>query len=303
MFTIAHLSDVHLGPLAWPGLRPLLGKRLLGYMNWLRGRNAMHLRPTVKALTDDLALQPHDHVAVTGDLVNIGLPLEFEAALEWLEILGESDRVSVVPGNHDAYVRIAHEKGIGLWNAYMEPNAAAAEFTPPGNAPFPYVRVHGSVALVGLSTAIPTRPFAAYGRLGGPQLEALPGLLDALHDAGLFRLIMLHHPPLPGLASMRRGLRDVAAFSGILRNHGAELILYGHDHDQKVNQLETATGRLTAVCVPSATASVVGHKPLARYNIFEIGGNPAGWECVMTGRGLPKPGAPVAEIEKIDLTA
>lgn len=303
MFTLAHLSDVHLGPLAWPGLKPLLGKRVLGYLNWLRGRNAMHRRPTVKALTDDLALQPHDHVAVTGDLVNIGMPSEFEAALEWLEILGEAEQVSVVPGNHDAYVRIPDEKGIGRWTAYMTPNAAAAEFTTPGEERFPYVRVYGHVALVGLSTAIPTRPFAAHGRLGQPQLDALPGLLDRLHDAGLFRVLMLHHPPLPAIASMRRGLRDVAEFSAILREHGAELVLYGHDHEQKLHHLDTATGRLAAVGVPSATASLVGFKPLARYNMFQIGGNPAGWSCIMTGRGLVKPDSPVSELEKVDLTA
>lgn len=301
MFTLVHLSDVHLGPLAWPGLGALLGKRAFGYLNWLRGRNAMHRRPTVKALTGDLASQPHDHVAVTGDLVNIGLPSEFEAALEWLEVLGEPDRISVVPGNHDAYVRIAHEKGIGRWTEYMSANAAAAEFDASRKEPFPYVRVYGGVALIGLSTAIPTRPFTAYGRLGEYQLKALPPLLDRLRDAGLFRVVMLHHPPLPGLASMRRGLRDVAALSSILREHGAELALYGHDHEQKVNYLDTATGRLAAVCVPSATASVAGHKPLARYNIFEIGGNPAAWTCMMTGRGLTEPGGAVTEIEKVDL--
>src|SRR5690606_27107880 len=100
-----------------------------------------------------------------------------------------------------------------------------------------------------------------------------------------------------------RGLRDVAAFSSVLREHGAELALYGHDHDQKVNVLETATGRMAAVCVPSASASVLGHKALARYNIFEIGGNPTSWTCIMTGRGLVGPATPVTEIERIDLTA
>lgn len=302
MFTLAHLSDVHLGPLKWPGLRALLGKRVIGYTNWLRGRNLMHRAPTVKALTDDLAGQPHDHIAVTGDLVNIGLPSEFDAALDWLELLGTAGDVSVIPGNHDAYVRIAHEKGVGQWTEYMTPNTAAAGYEAPDGEPFPYVRIFGDVALIGLSSAIPTRPFAAYGRLGEPQLNALPALLDRLHEARLFRVVMVHHPPLPGIASMRRGLRDVADFSKILREHGAELVLYGHDHEQRVNYLDTGTGRLAAVCVPSASATVKGHKPLARYNLYRIGGEAGNWSCVMTGRGLKEPGGDVMEIETVSLT-
>lgn len=302
MFTLAHLSDVHLGPLKWPGFKPLLSKRVIGYLNWRRGRHVMHHRPTVQVLTDDLARQAIDHIAVTGDLVNIGLPKEFDAALEWLTLLGPPADVAVVPGNHDAYVRIERELGIGRWSAYMAPNAAGRKFAEPGDIGFPYVRAFDQVALVGLSSAIPTRPFAAYGRLGKPQLEALPGILDQLHHGGLFRVILLHHPPLPGLASRRRGLRDVGAFSRILREHGAELILYGHDHDQKIHHLETATGRLSAVCVPSTSASVTGHKPLARYNMFQISKKAGDWMCTMVGRGLTVPGGGVEEIERITLT-
>ena len=42
MFTLAHLSDIHLAPL--PKLNPLelFSKRGLGYINWLRKRRSIH---------------------------------------------------------------------------------------------------------------------------------------------------------------------------------------------------------------------------------------------------------------------
>lgn len=301
MFTLAHLSDVHLGPLQWPGPRALLGKRLIGYVNWLRGRHVMHRRPAVEALTRDLKERDPDHIAITGDLVNLGLPAEFETALEWLQMLGGPEEISVVPGNHEAYVDILHEEGVGRWTAYLKPDAKGAALCDPG-AVFPYVRILDRVALIGLSSAIPTRPFAAYGRVGAAQLERLPPILRALREMELFRVVLVHHPPLPCLAVRRRALRDAETLAGILESEGAELVLYGHNHRQRITRLDTATGPLHAVCVPSASASGAGGKPLARYNLFAIDRTPSGWSCVMTGRGLLASDGPVTEIEQVTLT-
>ena len=43
-FTLAHLSDPHLAPLPKPRLRELMGKRALGYLNWVRNRKRVHSR-------------------------------------------------------------------------------------------------------------------------------------------------------------------------------------------------------------------------------------------------------------------
>ena len=73
-FTLAHLSDPHLGPL--PKIAPLelLSKRGLGFLNWLRKRHRIHRPEVLAALIADLATRATDHVAVTGDLVNLSLP-------------------------------------------------------------------------------------------------------------------------------------------------------------------------------------------------------------------------------------
>src|SRR5258708_2385595 len=104
MFVLAHLSDPHLGPLPQPRLSELASKRLLGYLNWRRNRHLVHRAEVLDAITRDLRAARPDHIAVTGDLVNIALPFEFERARGWLGSLGSPADVSVVPGNHDAYV-------------------------------------------------------------------------------------------------------------------------------------------------------------------------------------------------------
>src|SRR6266436_4465831 len=76
-FVLAHLSDPHLGPLPQPGVRELASKRLFGYINWRRSRRRLHRRDALDAVTRDLLGRQPDHVAITGDLVNIALPAEF----------------------------------------------------------------------------------------------------------------------------------------------------------------------------------------------------------------------------------
>ncbi len=104
-FTLAHLSDPHLPPLPKPRLIELAGKRALGYVNWTRNRHKYQRREVLDALVADVQAQTPDHIAVTGDLVNLALEAEFAPARAWLDGVGPPDRVTTIPGNHDAYVR------------------------------------------------------------------------------------------------------------------------------------------------------------------------------------------------------
>src|SRR5262245_13400045 len=123
MFVLAHLSDPHLGPLARPRLRDLAGKRLLGTVNWVLRRHRVHRREVLARIVADLTVQAPDHIAVTGDLVNIALMPEFAPARAWLESLGPSDRVTFVPGNHDVYVRATAGEAKRAWAPFMEDGA------------------------------------------------------------------------------------------------------------------------------------------------------------------------------------
>src|SRR5215510_10570569 len=126
--TIAHLTDVHLGPIAGFTPRYWNLKRALGYANWRRNRRLAYERDVLDRIVADLAAQAPDHIAVTGDLTNIGLPQEHINALAWLESLGSPERVTVVPGNHDTYSRIGRDPGARRWAAYMSSNAESRAF-------------------------------------------------------------------------------------------------------------------------------------------------------------------------------
>ena len=65
-------------------------------LNWLRGRRHAHQRPALDLIVADMLAHRPDHIAVTGDLVNLGLPAEYEAAREWLSDLGSPDNVTVI---------------------------------------------------------------------------------------------------------------------------------------------------------------------------------------------------------------
>lgn len=283
MFTLAHLSDIHLSPMPHARRRHLLSKRILGYVNWHRGRKYVHKREILDLLTRDLVERSPDHIAVTGDLVNLGLPEEFLRAADWLHHLGPPSEVTAIPGNHDAYVRLHPDKSMRHWRPYMEANEAGEALFPTPATGFPFVRRFDHIGIVALSSAIPTMPFVAAGRVGKTQREYLRGALDTLGREGLFRTVLIHHPPLPGY-SWRRGLRDAKKVTDILREHGAELVLHGHRHEQTVREIETVSGPAIVVGVPSASEAVEGRAPAARYNEYGIEKRGNGWFVEMAGR-------------------
>src|ERR1700741_4040482 len=79
-FTLAHLSDPHLAPLPAPTLRELIGKRATGCLHGTRTRPKIPRREVLDPLVADLRAHRPDHIAVTGDLVNIALEAEFAPA-------------------------------------------------------------------------------------------------------------------------------------------------------------------------------------------------------------------------------
>src|ERR1700686_3397999 len=222
-FTLAHLSDPHLPPLPTPRLADLAGKRALGYLNWKRSRQKVHKRDVLDALVADMQAQRPDHIAVTGDLVNLALEAEFAPARAWLVSVGAPDHVTVIPGNHDAYVRATQHRFAEPWRSYLSGDEA-----PDGREAFPAVRRRGPLALISVSSAVPTPPLMATGRLGRSQMDALERILAELSSQQTFRVLLIHHP-LRSDARTKR-LTDSAQLLGLLKKYGAELVLHGHDH-------------------------------------------------------------------------
>jgi 3',5'-cyclic AMP phosphodiesterase CpdA len=278
-FTLAHLSDPHLPPLPAVRFSDLIGKRAFGYLNWTRNRHKYQRRDVLDALVADLQAHHPDHIAVTGDLVNLALEAEFAPARAWLESVGAPDRVSMVPGNHDAYVRATQHRFVEAWRSYLDGDDA-----PERGVVFPFLRRRGPLALIGVSSAVPTPPLMATGWLGSAQLEALDRVLAQLAAEQAFRVLLIHHPLRS--ASRAKRLTDSQPLLALLKRHGVELVLHGHDHVHSTIWIDGPKGAIPAIGVPSASALAHGHYPAAAYNLFEVDRDGDAWRCEQTVRGL-----------------
>ncbi|MDR6757694.1 3',5'-cyclic AMP phosphodiesterase CpdA [Mycoplana sp. BE70] len=280
MFRLAHISDIHLGPLPALSVIELASKRITGFVNWHRNRRRHLFANTLDLLMDDLERRNPDHLAITGDLVNLAAAVEIETVACWLKDAGKPENISVVPGNHDAYVPGAHERSSRAWYPYMRGDDAPAEWSA-DHPVFPYMRVRGNVALIGCSTAVATPPFAASGYFGRRQARATVNLLQAAGEAGLFRVVMIHHPPIRGATSLHKRMIGIRRFAATISSGGAELVLHGHTHFNTVHWLLSSTGgQVPVVGIASASQGPGGHKPPAAYNLFEISGEPGRWNLM-----------------------
>jgi 3',5'-cyclic AMP phosphodiesterase CpdA len=277
-FVLAHLSDPHLSSLS--GVRPvnLLNKRLLGYLSWLRNRRRLHCPHILDALLSDLAQMAPDHIAVTGDLTHLGLPDEFRQAARWLKQLGPPERVTVTPGNHDAYVSGNWQETFSEWSPYLAGDEGSA------TGAYPILRVRGPLALIGLSSARPSAPFLAVGSLGSAQLARFENVLEQAGRRGLVRIVLLHHPPVPGSIAWRKRLTDARLLAETLSRQGAELILHGHAHVSMARTLVAGMRNIPAFGAPSASYAGSNPQRAARYHLLRFERRAGGWHLLLTVR-------------------
>ena len=293
MFRLAHLSDIHLGPLPAVAYRDLVSKRITGYINWRRNRASNLHEGVIDRVVADLKASSPDHIAVSGDLMNLALDGEIALARLWLEALGEPDHVSVVPGNHDAYVPGAIDKACAAWGPWMHGDGMPS---PAKRGAFPFMRVRGRVAVIGVSSARATAPFMASGFFGEAQAKRLGRLLDEAGERGLCRIIMIHHPPVRGADPAHKRLLGIRRFQKVMRAHGAELVLHGHTHLPTTHRIGGRDGDIPVVGVAAAGQAPGGRRPAGQYNLVEIDGEPGGWRIDLTRRGLTASGNEVETI-------
>lgn len=279
-YLFAHISDPHLSTLEGVRRRDLLNKRLLGYLSWRSHRREEHRADVLAALVRDLQQCRPEHTVITGDLTHLGLPAEFREAAHWLSTLGPPEQFTVIPGNHESYVSSPWEETYAHWLPYLAADTVAAT---PADL-FPSLRIRDHIAFIGLSSARPTAPLLATGSLGKAQLQALGRILAETGEQQLFRVLLIHHPPLTDTLGWRKRLTDGMALRNRLERHGVELVLHGHAHRATLGWIDTVAARAPVIGVPSASA--IGHKPgrRARYNLCRVSRAAAGWTLRIEAR-------------------
>jgi 3',5'-cyclic AMP phosphodiesterase CpdA len=275
-FTIAHLTDAHLPTHDRFHLRELLGKRAFSALNWRLRRHRTHRRDVADALQADILTYQPDHVAMTGDVVNFGLPREFEAGAGWLDRFGSPADVSFVPGNHEAiHAGVEAERQLSFARFTTSDSNIGREW--------PWVRRRGLVTLIGLSTSIPTAPFLAQGEVGPDQID---GLRKALRGAvGTLAIILIHHPP-TGVTISRKDLRDRRAVAAAIAESEGALVLHGHNHKNQLSWIDGASGRYPVLGSPSASVPTGEHFQPAEWRQISVSKTLSGWDVKVLRRAV-----------------
>ena len=267
MFRLAHVTDPHFRSFQGAHLGDFLNKRAVGALNIVVNRRRKHKMELLEALGADLRRERPDHVALTGDLSNVSIEGEWREALRWIGAteIGP-DTMTIIPGNHDAYVADVVEKKAfeALFGAYQSSDL------PPSSDSYPFVRFRGPLALVAINSCVATGDLGAWGTIGEAQLGRVEALLKAPALAGKTRVVLLHHPPVKLKGGEDRNLKDREAFGALLARAGAELVLHGHDHRDETATLAGPGGRAIPV-VGAGSASYAGSpEKRARYNVYEF---------------------------------
>lgn len=273
---IAHISDLHLLSTERIPPRRLVGKRFSGWVNIRFRRGAIHKRPIAQAVAHEIRTLDVDHVVVTGDCTNLALESEFELVRSYLENdLGmPPEQVSLVPGNHDTYTRGAFKSRrfqcyLGEYITSDLPGGSGV----PGIGRFPYVRLRGDVAIIGLSSAVPRMPIVASGQIGAPQRMALHALLAHEEVKRRFPVILQHHPwhqPPSAKKRFLQGLADAEAQREVLQDLPRGLLLHGHLHRRVHRVLETAAGHIDEVGATSASLLHEDEDRMSGFNLYDI---------------------------------
>lgn len=269
---IAHFSDLHV--LALDGVPPqrFLNKRFTGWVNLKVKRSHKH-RPThVLAVAREIKRANVDHVVITGDLTNLALDQEFVAVRTLLEteLALRPDQISAVPGNHDLYTRGAmrDQRFTKYFHDYVAsdlPELCAD--IPLGR--FPFVKLRGPVAIVGLSSAVPRPPLMASGELGKLQLAALKRILAHPEVQKRTPVILLHHPihnPPSRMKTFVEGLWDADRLIAELSTLHRGLVLHGHLHARR----QRALGGMLSIGATSASLHHDNEHKMAGFNLYEF---------------------------------
>jgi len=272
---IGHISDLHVLHLENLKPRDFLSKRFVGGINLLRHRAGAHSVGVVRHALRRLEELNVDHICISGDLTNLALPSEFEAARGLVdEIRDASTRVSLVPGNHDYYtIGAARDRRFETFFApYLTSDLAVYQQA----SGYPFCHLRGEVAIIGMNSGVPSPPLMAYGEIEEEELMALDALLSDPALDGKFKILMVHHPLLPfqyAKIQSSRHLVNAEALLRILRTNAVDLAIHGHNHHFSITQIPHLKGSGDlVVCEAGSTSNQSPSSPefAGSFNIFDI---------------------------------
>ena len=104
----------------------------------------------------------------------------------------------------------------------------------------------------------------------------------------MFRVLYLHHCPIPGYDKPRKALTDAAELCDLLKASGIELVLHGHGHHNVRHTLQTRDGEAPVIGVGSASAIGKGGHEVASYNRYTVTPTDHGWGLTVETRNYDR---------------
>jgi 3',5'-cyclic AMP phosphodiesterase CpdA len=228
--TIVHISDLHFH--SYPQkLSEFNAKRILGATNLLIRRAREFPLKRAKLLVEIIQKMEWDHLVISGDITQLSLEKEFSLAREILDpLLIKSERVTVIPGNHDRYIN--QHDGTDLFTKYF------GEFF--GKNEIHVSKINQKWVLVGWDSAHPNDLRTAAGTVKNITIQATEKLLQNFPDQTNF--IVVNHYPLTFPEDWKFDRSHelynlVPVRNWILQNPQIRLYLHGHIHLNWVHRL------------------------------------------------------------------
>ena len=177
-----------------------------------------------KLLVERIQKMEWDHLVISGDITQLSLEKEFSLAREILDpLLIKSERVTVIPGNHDRYIN--QQDGKDLFYKYF------GEFF--GKDEIHVSKINQKWVLVGWDSAHPNDLRTAAGTVKSSTIRSTENLLHNFPDQTNF--IVVNHFPLTFPEDWKFDRSHelynlVPVRNWILQNSQIRLYLHGHIH-------------------------------------------------------------------------
>jgi predicted phosphodiesterase len=204
-----------------------------------------------------------DQILFPGDFANGSKDSEYGALSEILSGF-PYEKVSVVPGNHDiagpGVLVPSQKRRVRNKKRFMD---CLGRFLPEnGRDDFPYLKIVGDIAIVGLNT-IPSvdwrRPYTliqSAGIVGAKQTEKLSAILASEEVRGKWIIVLMHHDPYnkrrkdPAPFVAKKGFRLFLESAASSQNI---ILVCGHNHNCAIEKI---SGNLMHVQTPSLWAAL-----------------------------------------------
>jgi len=239
---IAHIGDMHFGGLA----------------------NV----PVVEALERMLPDLRPDAIVIGGDLSQRARHGEFQRGRAFANLCRETAPVLVIPGNHDVQwwrrpfipfgKDVVYEKYRGYFGADLTPT-----LTIPGGAIIASALTAHGAAWGSLTLRV--RDIAVKGHLPKREMQRVQAVF-ARAEAGLPRVLVIHHNLLRGEMSQRMGLSRWRRAQRRIIEAGTDVVLCGHDHEEGAELLE---GRVAISTAGTLSTRARGGRPVS-FNFVTI---------------------------------